>query len=684
MNKKKEHINRFLKLFFGLFLSANFFHLLAQETNNSLMVNEIYHMSLEEMGKVVVRVALKSEISLEESPGIVTVITKEEIRQIGARDLTDILQFVPGFHVISDVQGIIGLGVRGINSIEGKVLLMVDGLELNEPLLGNIVFAGHYFVDQIERIEIIRGPGSALYGGYAELSVINIITKNSDDQGVSFSGFYGQMTESAGRKGLTGSFSKNIKDLNIDVSAGIGDGILSDKLFSEFDSVKYPMNEYYKRNAWNVNLGADYKGLKVKVIADNFSESSSYLRYDSVPRITDFITYLGEISYDIVPGEKLKVTPKFRYSYFESFRTNEQIDFDSLKYYNKPTSIYRGDVLATYKLNQSMNINAGVDYFYVKSIIPEDAPIDNPQSYFNDSSKSMTFYTLAAFGEVHHSNPLVNVTVGARFEQNGIYGNAFVPRIALTKKIKKINLKMILNKSFRAPTIENMNSNREIKPETTFSGELEVGYLFTPHILISANLFDMSIKDGIVYDVDPISFEYNFYNFEQTATQGIEATILYKKNSGSLNLLYAYHRIRSNTVPIYDAYDSDGNRKENVLLGFPTHKLNLIGNILIGKNLNLNISAIAMSKRFNTYWSEVENDFINQEVEPKFILNANLVYADFLIKNLDFSFGVFDILNQNLEYTPGYLNYDLPTPGPSREFVIKLRYNIGFQPTISD
>lgn len=76
-----------------------------------------------------------------------------------------VLQLIPGFDFGVDVEGIVGIGVRGNWAHEGKVLMLWDGLEMNEDLYSTLQFGGHYPVGQIKRIEIIRGPGSAIYGG---------------------------------------------------------------------------------------------------------------------------------------------------------------------------------------------------------------------------------------------------------------------------------------------------------------------------------------------------------------------------------------------------------------------------------------------------------------------------------------------------------------------------------------
>ena len=124
-----------------------------------------------------ITVASIKELTPRQSPGIITNITSEDIRNLGARDLMEVLRHVPGFEFGVDVEGVVGLGIRGNWAHEGKVVLFVDGIEMNERLYSTTQFGNHYPVENIERIEIIRGPGSALHGGFAAYAVINIITR---------------------------------------------------------------------------------------------------------------------------------------------------------------------------------------------------------------------------------------------------------------------------------------------------------------------------------------------------------------------------------------------------------------------------------------------------------------------------------------------------------------------------
>ncbi len=137
-------------------------------------------LNLDRLLGLEVSVASLRATTLRESPGIVTVITRDEILYSGARDLVDVLMMVPGFFFAVDVQGVVGIGIRGQWAHEGKLLLIVDDQEMNELGYQTLAFGHHYPVEAIERIEIIRGPGSAIYGGNAELGVIKVTTRRGD------------------------------------------------------------------------------------------------------------------------------------------------------------------------------------------------------------------------------------------------------------------------------------------------------------------------------------------------------------------------------------------------------------------------------------------------------------------------------------------------------------------------
>src|SRR5204863_6058936 len=144
-------------------------------------------ISLEELVKMeipIVEGASKYKQKTTEAPASVTIITADEVKKYGYRTLADILNSVPGLYISDDRQNA-RLGVRGVISRDynSRVLLLVDGHRINNSLSDGAPIGTEFIldVDLIDRVEIIRGPGSSLYGNNAFFGVINVITRKGGD-----------------------------------------------------------------------------------------------------------------------------------------------------------------------------------------------------------------------------------------------------------------------------------------------------------------------------------------------------------------------------------------------------------------------------------------------------------------------------------------------------------------------
>ena len=149
-----------------------------------LTPEQVAELSLQELAQVVA-VASKREESVFDAPGIVSIITKEEIRQFGAGTLYELLNRMPSIYAIGTYgipQNL--LSIRGDNfaHYNARVLLLIDGRPFRETTLGgsDAPFLLGFPVDLIERIELVRGPGSVLYGTNAYNGMINVITRKVD------------------------------------------------------------------------------------------------------------------------------------------------------------------------------------------------------------------------------------------------------------------------------------------------------------------------------------------------------------------------------------------------------------------------------------------------------------------------------------------------------------------------
>ncbi|MGZ4834873.1 MAG: TonB-dependent receptor plug domain-containing protein [Terriglobales bacterium] len=147
-------------------------------------------LDIEDLMKIEVTSAAKKEQKLQMIPAAVFVITPEEIRRSGATSVGEVLRLVPGVEVAWVNSETWAISIRGFNSwYSNKLLVMVDGRSVYLPTFSGVSWWSQDLVlEDIERIEVIRGPGASLWGSNAVNGVINIITKSSaDTQGGMFS-----------------------------------------------------------------------------------------------------------------------------------------------------------------------------------------------------------------------------------------------------------------------------------------------------------------------------------------------------------------------------------------------------------------------------------------------------------------------------------------------------------------
>lgn len=138
-------------------------------------------LSLEELASIRVTTATRRDDQLNEIPAAVWVITQDDIRRSGALSIPEVLRLAPGLHVAQIDDSTWAISARGFNSrFSNKLLVLMDGRTLYSPAFGGVWWGAQTTsMEDIERIEVIRGPGGALWGANAVNGVINIITKRT-------------------------------------------------------------------------------------------------------------------------------------------------------------------------------------------------------------------------------------------------------------------------------------------------------------------------------------------------------------------------------------------------------------------------------------------------------------------------------------------------------------------------
>lgn len=613
-------------------------------------------ISLEDLMKVKVTVASRNEQTLRETPGVVTIVTAEEIRNSGARDLIDILRLVPGFDFAQDVDGIIGLGIRGNWAQEAKVLFKIDGVDVVETSYGSLQFGTHYPVGNIERIEIIRGPGSTIYGGNASLAVINIITRDGKKiNGIGASATYGQLQNTFGRALFSVGAGKEFKNgLDFSVNLYGGAANMSDRtLLDTAGFVNFADSSRVR--PLMLNTGIKYKGLDIRYIFDNYTQ-----QLPSQNNTFKFQSHLGAVSYNLKVNDKFSIIPRIAFKrQLPWFYTNKA---DTAAYNsNVKTARYDGSIQLDYKPIDKLEILAGGEYFHDYASVYADYS----DFRFNGNKKSVQYYNIAAFAQVQYFSKWVNLTAGIRYDKHNRFGGVFVPRLVLTKLMGKFHGKLMASRAFRAPMIFNMDVNPNIKPEYVTVYEAELGMMITDNMFATFNFYYNNVQDPIIYTAD--NGIEGYYNGAHMGSKGFEFEYRYKSAWGYINTNYSFYMTTNKNELNYLVPNVP-----NLALAFPAHKVTINSNLKLYKSLSFSPVFVFNSTRYA--FNSTENLI---KFDPVFLLSGYFNY-DNIFKGFSAGIGVFDILGQNYKFAQAYRSFYNPMPGPGRELVIRLRYKFSF------
>jgi outer membrane receptor for ferrienterochelin and colicins len=514
---------------------------------------DVMDLNPEELKTVQVYSASMYLQSDREAPSSVTVITAEQIRQFGYRTLADALRSVRGFDVTYD-RNYTYVGVRGFSRPGGyndQILLLINGHRLNDNVYDQAHLGADFplDVDLIERIEIVRGPSSSLYGTSAFLAVINVITKSAqtaaglqfDGEGGGFESYQGRSTLGGTYYGVDALFSGTIYD-----SAGA-----ARLFFPAFDSpaTNYGIAENADRDSARNFYGSLYfhhftleavGGTAVKGIP---TASFGQVFNDNRSQTTDSNGYVD-----------------LRYSrpIFQDAEFTADVYFDRALYHgvyvyapaagqvgdvlNEDAS--RGDVLGTNArvtrtLWQKHKTTVGVEF---RDNLRQDQTNYNLNPYqpVLDDLRSSQEWAAFVQDEFTITKGLI-LNAGLRHDQYQTFGGTTNPRVALIySPLRRTTFKAIYGQAFRAPNVYELyygdhvsvESNPYLKPETIRTEELVWEQDLGPDFRISASGYGDQFADLINQEIDPKTGLLVFNNSESVHSRGLEVEFAGKIPSG--------------------------------------------------------------------------------------------------------------------------------------------------------
>ena len=678
-----------LKLIMSLliyFMLSNLTHLSAQDEETGL--EDMFAIFTEE--EIVVS-ALKRPRSVSKSPAIMSVITSKQIKQMGFRTLVDVLKIVPGFYISMDETGEREIAVRGVlDDASQKVKVLIDGHSINDVWRGGAMWNFNDLpVENIKKIEVIRGPGSALYGQNAFLAVINIITKDTED----IDGF--QVTTSGGSfdtQNYNLLFGKEYGDLKISGfldyfdTQGFSKKIEQDTLFPASFSKSSGRSQNRKEKT-DLNLKLSYKNLEVKSKymkkrREDYIGVNDALNDESILKDTYIFS---ELTYKLSLGDRLNITPKvyydqYNYDPFFEQRPDGFVDPfgrlhpDGLKGRLRLKQRTIGfDNQINYKVFEGNELTFGFQYEWIHQgdihYGTNFHPVTfAPLPFVTDFSNDLPFTRRATrqiwalyLQDEWNITKDIDITVGVRHDHFTRFEGTTNPRVGVIWRfLENAHLKLLFATAFKAPSFQELfltnNSvkvgNPNLDPEKINTFEAGLGYNFTSHIRGNINYFFNRIRDRIIVDTgNPKQFQ----NGAGARIQGVEAEL--KADLGNDNYVFTN----------YTFQDAEETRNRNRLPDVPVHSGNIGINAGFWKYANANLTTLLSGPRPR------EDGDTRRDIPAQALVNLTLIGKNF-VDNFEIKGSIFNLFDKSYD-DPAPKN-TVPTdyPQPGRSFIIELRY----------
>lgn len=552
---------------------------------------DLFSMDLEDLMQVKVSLASRHEEWLVDAPSSVTVFTRDDIDALGVHYLEELLQYAPGFVVMREVEQGSGfkISARGRNTaLSESVLVMQDGVRLNDLYTGGVSIINRWIsLDNARQVEVIRGPGSALYGSNAFLGVVHILTgdgrRDADNERhknnvVSVA----SSLPSGGTTSISNTLSMGDWQGKTFVRAFVDKG---EKYDAQID--RYGQQD---------NTRDPVRGIELQ--AQLGYEQLSFVFRHMQRQLDDFMSF-GALGNDI-NDENIRQT-SLQAAWKDSIE--EVLDYDiSIEYeadhwltnaallpagFIDPSigALEGGPLLDSFRAGAALDarwhisddheldfgashVSTGIDR--IANILNYDLSFTtyygkptrlDENSNFNDD-KTRHIFGLYVQDRYKWSDDL-SMTTGLRYDRYSDFGNTLNPRLALVQRISDSDrIKLMYGEAFRAPNFLELYDrnnpvdygNPALDPETVKTTEL--AYLHQQkQWQATATLFRNSIHDRIVFGSDPPVAADNpygaasFYNDSNVShLSGLEMEYSYQWHRG--------YNLRGSFTRFFDAAET--------------------------------------------------------------------------------------------------------------------------------
>jgi iron complex outermembrane receptor protein len=637
-------------------------------------------LSLDSLLNIRIASASKYEQLLSEVPASVTLLTSDDIRDHGFNDLLEALQAIRSIYLSND-RNYAYIGVRGFSrptDYTNKVLVMIDGVPINDNIWGAANVASDYLtvnMDQVERIELIRGASSSLYGSYAMLGVINVVMKD----GQTLDGGKASFTAgSFGRKQFAGSWgTRTAGGLDISIGTqiaitqgqthyypefdtcatctGIADHLDDGKYIGVSAKLKFKAIEakafYTERNTGvpTASYGTLFGDNRMRVHDRQMFADVIYTKEIDQTKVLTLKTYVQEVYY----AESYPYDPAdggLGHDHSDGIWTGSEARF-------------RWDVLS----NNRLFAGAEWQQHYRAEFHSQDET-----SVYTNANYPYFGYSFYLQDEYQPVKWLA-LTAGGRFDRNFGGKKAVTPRFsALVNPLPKSTLKLIWGRAFRAPNISELLlqdgfsyiGNPDLTPEFITTGEVSWEQRIGKQFFATGTVYRYHMADLVDKVLRPTDSLDSYGNVGNVLAQGAEAEVVARGSHGNrIFLSGTFQKVINQRT---DSLESNS----------PCFIVKVGGTVNFLRHFSLSTLGVLEDRRLTVYdtWT---NSFLlwngNLSFHPAWQGESGVRKA---LSHATISFRINNILNTEY-YTPGGFEHLQPAIRQNgRNFAFKLSWNI--------
>ncbi len=572
-----------------LILLLVFKAVLAQDSD----LDQWLELDLSELMNIKVSTATKKDQLIEKVPATVRIVTAGDIQERAYHSLEDVLQDLPGFQ-FRNIQGFNSYSFqRGAPSQNNLILVLVDGIQINELSSGGFYGGYQYNLQNVKQIEVVYGPSSALYGTNAISGIINIITKDAEDLSqVSASvvgGSFGTLFTNCSSKisPANSSFSTLLaaqynQTEKADLGAVAGDWNWPRKMENFERDFSFDSKISYK----NTKFGLTLQDKQASRTTNYQSIGTAYLDSGTNWHIRFINAYLRNL-YDPKTDWALKSQLYYR---------NATVVDNTIAYIDTTQGIgqvgyYRPTVLAgleeqfDYQFGEKTNLTTGMvleaeklasDFSKTFSGDPDVKP-PQPDEPEYESNTLISLYAQSQYQLFRTTE----ITAGGRLDHSSYYGNVFTPRLGVVYHQNYYTAKLLYTEAFRAPKPWDYHwgtGNPNLAPERMRS--IELANLITPTKYLR---LELCLYQNQIYDV--LTQDTCWINADRLNTNGLELDLDYSRGKSQFYLNYTFT----------DSKYSDG----SVIPEIARHSFNAGIGYSIWQNLKVHLHGSYLSRRKN-------------------------------------------------------------------------------------